>query len=74
MQQRTRINGATVDSGFHVDAIPGQTGLGNSHKGARAIAFHGSCIARLFPSQSGHLAPGVSPWTIDNGQTSAGNG
>ena len=46
MQQRTHINGATVDSGFHVDAIPGQTGLGNSHKGARALSFHGSRMAR----------------------------
>lgn len=35
-----------VDSGFHVDAIQGQTGLGNSHKRARAISFHGSHVAK----------------------------
>lgn len=34
----------------------------------------GAAWPGLFPFQSGHLTPGVSPWTIDDGQTSAGTG
>lgn len=63
VQRRTCISGATVDSGFHVDAIQGQTSLGNSYKGARAISFHGSCIAR--PVSFSEWPPGSWGITLD---------